>query len=673
MSPVAPARGRDGQADPYDARIAVTACGALRGFNQAGVLSAADVHVARRLGRLGGEADERVLLAAALTVRAARLGSVCVPLAEVRGTVSVEGDEAGTDLSALPWPEPDAWLAACAASPLVAVGPEDPVGQTGPGSTAWRPLRLVEGLCYLDRYWRQEELVRTELDERASRPGPAVDPERLRAALTRLFPAAGPDRQRLAAVTAASRLVTVLAGGPGTGKTTTVARLLAVLLDQPGPHPRIALAAPTGKAAARLQEAVREEAAARGLPLRDVTASTLHRLLGFRPGNRSRFLHDRHNRLPFDVVVVDETSMVSLTMMSRLIEAVRADARLVLVGDPDQLASVEAGAVLGDLVARLAPAVLAGSAAPAEDAAAGSAPSTVPALVTTLAAADLDPGEAGSDSLRSGVVRLRTIHRFGGAIGKLAAAVQAGDPDEALALLHSGAADIEFVAGDASAPAAGALGALRAEVVDTGTRLATAAHAGEVDRALQTLSRHRLLCAHRRGPYGVSRWSQEVERWLAATPGWPVGEGLWYRGRPLLVTSNDYELRLYNGDTGVVVDGGTRGVGGVLAAFSRGNEPVLLSPSRLSAIQTMYAMTVHRSQGSQFDSVSLVLPPAESPLLTRELFYTAVTRATRHVRVLGTDDAVRAAVTQPIVRASGLRRGRSSVHPGGRPSDSPGA
>jgi len=654
VSPVALARGRDGRADPFDARIAVAAAGVLREFNQVGVLSAADVHVAARLGRLGGETDDRVLLAAGLTVRAARLGSVCVPLAEVRGTVSVEGDETGTDLSALPWPEPDAWLGACAASPLVAVGPGGPSGPRGPGSPAWRPLRLVEGLLYLDRYWRQEELVRTELDARASRPGPAVDADRLRAALARLFPDPGPDRQRLAAVTAALRLVTVLAGGPGTGKTTTVARLLAVLLDQPGPPPRIALAAPTGKAAARLQEAVREEATARGLPLCEVTASTLHRLLGFRPGNRSRFLHDRHNRLPYDVVVVDETSMVSLTMMSRLIEAVRGDARLVLVGDPDQLASVEAGAVLGDLVAR-----------PSTTTSALAAPP----LLEALASADLDPGEATGDSLRGGVVRLRTIHRFGGTIGKLAAAVQAGDADAVLALLHSGAADIELVVGDAAAAAPGPLAALRADVVAAGQRMAEAAREGDVGLALRTLSQHRLLCAHRRGPYGVSRWSQEVERWLAATPGWPVGEGLWYRGRPLLVTSNDYELRLYNGDTGVVVDGKTRGNGGVLAAFTRGNEPVLLSPSRLSAVQTMHAMTVHRSQGSQFDSVSLVLPPAESPLLTRELFYTAVTRATGHVRVLGTDEAVRAAVTRPIVRASGLRRRGSDGRLSSQPSN----
>lgn len=618
--------GEASSAETGDVRLALRATGLLRAFNSAGVLAAADVHVASRLGRLGGETEEKVLLAAALAVRAARLGSVCLELGEARRSVAVE-DEQGVDVGALPWPEPVGWTAACAASPLVAVGPAgDP----------WRPLRLVDGLLYLDRYWRQEELVRDELDTRAARPVPPVDEDRLRSALGRLFPDPPPDRQRLAALMAALRPLTVVAGGPGTGKTTTVARLLTVLQDQPGPAPRIALAAPTGKAAARLQEAVREEAAARGLALGEVSASTLHRLLGSVPG-RSRFRHDRHNRLPHDVVVVDETSMVSLTLMARLMEAIRPDARLVLVGDPDQLASVEAGAVLGDLVAR---------------------PATVgalPPLLTELAGRDLDPGEEQADALRGGVVRLRTIHRFGGSIGTLAAAVQAGDPAGVLAILTSGAPDLEFVECDAAAPPAGSLDALRADIIAAGQVMAAASEAGDVVRALESLGRHRLLCAHRQGPYGVARWSEQVDRWLTGAGTGASGQGPWYRGRPLLVTQNDYELRLYNGDTGVVVDAGPAGV---QAAFSRGGEPVLLPPSRLSAVQTVHAMTVHRSQGSQYERVSLVLPPAESPLLTRELFYTAVTRATGHVRVVGTRAAVVAAVARPILRASGLRRPR---------------
>jgi len=607
--------------DRYGAQLALRATGLLRAFNTAGVLAAADVHVAARLGRLGGECDDRVLLAAALAVRGVRLGAVCLDLASAPHTVTSDGNADGeadadgdggeaADEAALPWPDADAWAAACGASPLVAVGVDgDPR----------RPLRFVDGLLYLDRYWRQEEQVRSEVESRAARPAPYVDAQRLDAALQRLFPKPAAERQRLAATTAASHWVTVLAGGPGTGKTTTVARLLALLHDTPGPPPRVALAAPTGKAAARLQEAVREEAArldpADRKQLEGLPAATLHRLLGRRPDSRSRFRHDRHNRLPYDVIVVDETSMVSLTLMARLLEAVRADARLILVGDPDQLASVEAGAVLGDLVA----------------------------------SPDAD--------LRRGVVRLTRTWRFGGAIAELAAAVQRGDADAAVGLLRSGAPDLAFdetAALGSRAPEG--LDELRADTVAAARAVTDRAMAGDVAGALESLGAHRLLCAHRRGPHGVARWSAEVQGWIAAAIVGYGAESLWYVGRPLLVTANDYEVRLYNGDTGVVVDDGK---GGVLAAFGRGGAPLLLPPSRLSAVSTVHAMTVHRAQGSQFERVAVLLPPPESPLLTRELLYTAVTRATRHVRVLGSEEAVRAAVGRPVVRASGLRRGRS--------------
>ena len=232
--------------------------------------------------------------------------------------------EEGVDLSGMPWPEVGAWWDACAASPLVTVE------EAGPGS---RPLRLAGGLLYLERYWQQEEQVRIQLQRRLAADPPEVDAARLAAGLQRLFPAAGPgsepDAQRLAAAVSSLSWVSVLSGGPGTGKTTTVARLLALLCDQPGRPLRIALAAPTGKAAARLEEAVRRAAA--DLPdadrqrLGDLRALTVHRLLGWQPQARGRFRHDATNQLPHDVVVVDETSMVSLTLMARLLEAVRAN------------------------------------------------------------------------------------------------------------------------------------------------------------------------------------------------------------------------------------------------------------------------------------------------------------------------------------------------------------
>nr|WP_239028959.1 exodeoxyribonuclease V subunit alpha [Pseudonocardia acidicola] len=601
-------------------------------FNAAGVLTAADVHVATRLGRLGGEPNELPLLAAALVVRGIRHGSVCVDLDAVSHTVLGEGDEL-LDVSALPWPAPAGWRAACERSPLVAAGTGDAEVPAG------RPLRMAEGLLYLDRYWRQEELVRIELRDRAAAAPPPVDLERLRAGLDRLFTADGPDRQRLAVAVSALRRVTVLAGGPGTGKTTTVARLLALLHDQPGPPPRVALAAPTGKAAARLEEAVREHtaelSAADRARLGTLPASTLHRLLGRRPGSTSRFRHDRTNRLPFDVIVVDETSMVSLTLMARLLEAVRPDARLVLVGDPDQLASVEAGAVLGDL------ARAAGEPEPALD-----------ARLRTVGAL-----RSGDAPVVHGVVTLDRTFRFGGAIAGLARAVQRGDADEALAHLRAGTDDLLFVETDSleGRDPAG-LDGLRADVLTAAREVTAAARAGDAAAALRALEAHRLLCGHRRGPYGVARWSAEIENWLAAAGPGAGGpgdgtEGEWYPGRPLLVTSNDYDLGLYNGDTGVIVRDGT----GVRAAFARGGSPTLIAPARLSGVQSVYAMTVHRSQGSQFARVTVVLPPAESPLLTRELLYTAVTRARAVVRVVGTEQAVRVAVGRPVSRASGLR------------------
>jgi exodeoxyribonuclease V alpha subunit len=597
-------------ADPGDVRLARSATGLLAVFNTAGVLDPSDVHVAERVARLGGETDERVLLAVALAVRAVRLGSVCVDLAAVSHTVLGEGDEL-VDVSALPWPDPEAWLAACTAGPLVADGPHAPPG---------RPLRLVDGLLYLERYWDDEEVVRRSLAERAATDAPVVDLDRLRASLDRLFRAEGSQRQRLAAAVSALRRVTVLAGGPGTGKTTTVARLLALLHDQPGPPPRVALAAPTGKAAARLQEAVVAELPPE-LRAKVPEAATLHRLLGWRPGNR-RFRYDRTQRLPFDVVVVDETSMVSLTMMARLLEAVRPQARLVLVGDPDQLASVEAGAVLGDLAR-----------APGRP---------EPALEAALERCST-PADA---PVVNGVVTLRHVWRFGGTIAELAAAVQAGDADTAVALLRAGRDDLVFEEEPESA-----LAAAREDVVHAGRALTEAALAGDTAAALAALERHRVLCAHRRGPYGVTRWSAEIERWLrAALPGTPGGA--WYPGRPVLVTANDYDTGLFNGDTGVVVVRPE----GLRVAFARGGEPTLHPPSRLAEVATVHAMTVHRGQGSQFGRVTVVLPPAESPLLTRELLYTAVTRARELVRVVGTEDAVRAAVERPVSRASGLRQ-----------------
>ena len=659
--------------------------GLLADFHAAGVLGLADVHTATALGRIGGESGPAVLLAVALAVRGLRLGSVCIDLT-TQSQESFDAAEERVDVSGLAWPEPQAWFDACTASPLVAAGPDAPDG---------RPLRLADGLLYLERYWQQEELVRSSLDQRAALDPPRPDLERLAESLDRLFPGHGlapdePDLQKLAAAVCALRRVTVLAGGPGTGKTTTVARLLALLhdLETSGTgRLRVALAAPTGKAAARLGEAIREAAAqldpADASRLTDLPTSTLHRLLGWRPESRSRFRHHAGNRLPYDVLVVDEMSMVSLTLMARLLEAVRPDSRLILVGDPDQLSSVEAGAVLADIAGAptspdanllerlpLLPVRLPGPAA--GGAVGGAVGGAAGGAVGGAAggAADEPVGEAVHEAVHEavdetvdetvggaaaevarGVVRLTHTWRFGGAIGDLAQAIRAADADSALAVLRSADPAVLFVETDLE-PTGPSLQPLASAVVEASRATWTAARAGDPAVALTGLERHRLLCAHRRGPYGVSRWSVEVERWLtAAIPGY-AEEGEWYPGRPLLITANDYELNLYNGDLGVV----TETPGGVRAAFGSPRQPTLLAPVRLSAVQTVHAMTVHRAQGSQFGCVSFLVPPPDSPLLTRELLYTAVTRATDRVQIFGSAEAVRRAVERPASRASGLRR-----------------
>jgi exodeoxyribonuclease V alpha subunit len=598
--------------DPFAPRLVAAASGVLRAFNQAGVLSAADVHVARQLGRLAGEDDEAVLLAVALAVRAPRLGHVLVDLASIRETAAVDAEEL-VDLAALPWPEPEAWRSAVGASGLVAAeGAEDV-----------RPLRALGSWLYLDRYWAEEMTVAAALTTRSAAAPVTVNADVLTAGLERLFGAERAGGQGQAAAAAVTQRFSVVAGGPGTGKTTTVARIVALLGEQAlaagRALPLVALAAPTGKAAARLQEAVQAEAEQLDVSpaIRDqlltVPATTLHRLLGWRPGSMSRFRHDRHQRLAHDVVIVDETSMVSLSLMARLIDALRDDARLVLVGDPGQLASIEAGAVLGDIVG---PAATAGS--------------------------------QGS-GFGAGIVVLERVHRFGGGIAQLATMIRRGDADAVIDLLRDPPEGVEWIEADVGEDVA--LGSVRAGALACAREVVSAARAGEGETALTALGGFRILCAHRRGPYGVASWTARMEAWLEAELAGLRAEERWYVGRPLLVTENDYELGLHNGDTGVVIEREGR----VEAAFARGGGVVPFSPSRLGAVETVYAMTIHKSQGSQFDAAAVLLPDPGSRLLTRELLYTAATRARRRLILAGTEDAVRAAVTRPVARASGLR------------------
>lgn len=650
--------------------VAISGRGLLAEFNRAGVLDVADVNCARRLGELCAEADETVRLAMALAVRAVRQGSVCVDLARVSTSI-VDTDD---DVSELNWPDPDRWLSAVTNSSMTQVMAQGrPAPEQRPAGPADepRPLRLMGTLVYLDRYWRQEESVRFSLTRRRTRR-PTVDEKALTAGLDAVFDRDGLSEgevnwQRVAAAVSVLSPVTVLAGGPGTGKTTTVAKLLALLHAQPGPSPRIALAAPTGKAAARLEVAVRTAAAtlepAMAFDAEACRAVTIHRLLGWLPESGSRFRHNRGNPLGFDVVVVDETSMVSLTMMDRLLEALPGHTRLILVGDPDQLTSVEAGAVLADVtradhvsrpIDEQDPRLAALHRVRADDRPVHDRPT-----------GGASPGgkSVGGRELAAaarGVVELTHTWRFGGAIATLAEAIRQGDADAAVEIIASGAGGLSLVDTPAEQTILTDLPLLArrclasAEAVDLAAR-GREPHdgrgSGDPVGALEAVEQHRVLCAHRRGPAGVTRWAYEIEEYLASNLTGYGDEGEWYVGRPLMITRNDPGIGLFNGDTGVVIETEK----GPRAAFTRGGTPALFAPIQLDAVQTVHAMTVHKAQGSQFRTVTLVLPSEDSALLTRELLYTAVTRATQHVAIVGSLSAVHRAVGRPANRASGLR------------------
>lgn len=596
-------------------RIPVACRELLELFRSSGVLTAADVHTALTLSRLGEEHRPRVVLAVALAVRAPRHGHVCVDLGTVAASAVAETvviGEGGVPVDELPWPT-DAldWARALSDSSLVRSTPA--------------PLVLDGTRLYLDRYRAYETAVVDQLTRRARRrrdPMPA-DPV-VDSLLESLLTGEGSDSQRAAVNRAVTGGLTVLVGGPGTGKTRTVAALLAALVAD-GRSLDIALAAPTGKAAARLSEAFRQLAgmlpAELGARLSTTPAVTLHRLLGWQSRSASRFRHRAGRPLPHDVVIVDETSMVSLPMMAKLLDAVRPDAQLVLVGDPGQLASVEAGSVLGDVAG--------------------------PVL-----------GEDGSVVLREGHLRdavssLTFSRRFPprSPLDVFARAVRAGDADGAIAVLadpSSATADKGALSWhQTSSGSSDAVEFVRALALPTAVRAVAAAADGAVDEALAALGSLRILCAHRRGPDGVERWNGRIESALAEAGHRITG---WYPGRPVLVTANDYPNRLFNGDLGVVV----RHDGRSHVAFPESPVPRFIAPSRLGEVDTVHAMTIHKSQGSEFDHVVVVVPSSDSRLATRELLYTAVTRAQSRVTLVGDDASIRSAIERRVVRASGL-------------------
>ncbi|MCW5557653.1 MAG: exodeoxyribonuclease V subunit alpha, partial [Verrucomicrobiae bacterium] len=509
----------------------------------------------------------------------------------------------------------------------------------GPGEV--KPLILEGPRLYWRRYWDYEQrlarLLRTRVDAVADARSPK-DQAAQAAALDALFrpsPGAAANPQRAAARHILEHRLTILLGGPGTGKTWTVARAIAAWLSTAKDGARVRVTAPTGKAVARLQESLRRAAAMGGpalAPLAAVAeqAQTLHRLLGIHPAT-GRPRHDAANPLPADLVVVDEASMVDLALMAKLADALPAEAHWVLLGDRNQLAAVEAGSVLADLAAGIA----------ASEVSEASDPRNRPALASCG-------------------IELRENHRFGSDSGihRASEAVNAGDADRAVAILRGASSDSseppELHPGNGAAvlrplpPPADLARALRTHVLESwGSGFATRDPAA----ALAAAGGFRILAALRRGPYGVEGLNALIENLLHAEG--LAGGGPWYSGRPVLITVNDPEAGLYNGDLGVVLpDASGRPQVWFPGAAS---EPRRVPPSRLPPHETAFALTVHKSQGSEFDRVLLILPDRMAPVLTRELLYTGLTRARHSAEIWSREPIFRQAVQRRTERSSGLR------------------
>ena len=632
----------------------------LQAWAEAGWLRRLDAAFAAFVAELDPAASPPLLMAAALVAHLEGRGHSCLDIDELLrdadGLLAWTG-EAGaalrTALAGLPG-DAAGWCAALRASPVVGIDPP---------ADGREPLRLRGTRLYLRRYARHEADVAAQVLARSG-AAPAWLAATLRPWLDRLFPVSenesgeAMDWQKAACAIAAGAPLAIVTGGPGTGKTYTAARLLALLLTlHDGPQPlRVALAAPTGKAAARLKQSI--DGALQSLqagvgPALDLAAlagrigpaRTLHALLGARPDTRA-FAHDAARPLALEVLIVDEASMVHLEMMAALLAALPAGARLVLLGDKDQLASVEAGAVLGDLC---------------RDAERGryDAATAAHLQVATGMALPMAMCDDAGPPLAQQTVMLRRSRRFDGPIGELAQAVNAGDHAKAEALLQEAAdgrllwlkhRDPAVVVRLAVQGRAGAEGGYASYLRLLQQR--DTASESDVPDLLQAFEQFRVLCAAREGDWGAAGMNAAIERALAAE-GLLQRRGEWYEGRPVMVTRNDAALGVFNGDIGIVLR--LQPGGPLRACFPAGDTYRAVGVGRLADVQTAFALTVHKAQGSEFAHTVLVLPPEPGPLLTRELVYTGITRARQAFTLAGArPQALAEALAQRTRRSSGL-------------------
>jgi len=591
-----------------------------------------DIHFARFLSRLADKNVSGLSLAASLVSSYTRQGHVCLDLSSVEGKELLKGENG---IDPVVCPELNTWCKQLRETSVVG----------NPGE--YKPLILDDrSRLYLFRYWEYQEKLADSIRRRIHDTGVGSDIGLLKEELIRLFPfneAEEINWQRVAAFTALTKQFCVISGGPGTGKTSIVATILALLLKQAeSERLRIALIAPTGKAAAKLQEAIRSMKTKLPCPnsIKEKIpeeASTIHRMLGSIPDS-PYFRHNAKNTLPVDVVVVDEASMVDLALMSKIIQALPLHARIILLGDKDQLASVEAGAVLGDICDT------------------GTEHSFSHSFckdckeVTGYTIHTQQNGTPESE-IRDCIIQLEKNYRFGSdsGIGAVSYAVNTGDGDRAIKCMKS------EVYGDIiwkNLPHPNDLPqVIKTTIIQGYGDFLRARNPFEV---FQVFERFQILCALREGPFGVAALNIVAEK-ILREEGLINPDRRWYPGRPVLITRNDYTLRLFNGDMGIVLSDPS--VNNELRVFFSAADGTVrkFHPFRLPENETVYAMTVHKSQGSEFDKVLLILPDRESPILTRELIYTSITRAKKSVEIWGNENVFRTAVSRFIERTSGLR------------------
>ena len=624
---------------------------ALEQLRDGGLLRDLDVAIARFLHQQCSEASYEVLLLAAFTSNQQASGHLCLDFENDALSTQLWGTSPPAELTQLLPGTPDQWLTALQQSPLV----------SNDGST---PLVLDQHRLYLRRSWSQERSVADAIAARLATPS-GLSAQQLHGPLQALFPDSGngTNWQQVACALASLVGIGIITGGPGTGKTTTVVKLLGLLQSlamENHQRLRIRLAAPTGKAAARLTESIGDQVAA--LPVSDAVrdsiptdVTTLHRLLGTRPDSR-HFRHHAHNPLHADLVVVDEASMIDMDMMASLLAALPAHAQLILLGDKDQLASVEAGAVMGDLC---------------RHAFEGRYHADTVDFVAQSCGADIrdfceEPDQPGT-ALAQSTAMLRTNWRSKDSpgIGALATAINQADLGKSRAAfrdypeslnrhrLQNDNTQLENLLVEGSAGHAGLRSLFAAVDSPPGNEERDPWAAG----LLKQLTHQQLLSGLRSGPFGVEQLNQRLTHYLQQQDLAPERE--WYAGRPVMMTRNDYQLGLMNGDVGLTLPGETDDNGNhrLRVAFQLPDGRIKwVLPSRLDGVETVYAMTVHKSQGSEFRHTLLVLPDAPHPLLTRELVYTAITRARDTFTLLefGKPSVLESAIRKPTWRASGL-------------------